>query len=89
VDAITTALLQTGAVGAVLAWFMLRQEKQNGDIVKSMQAVERAIDRQTRALMLERISRPDTPDSVKRLAQDLANEIPSSKLNPPAFEGSR
>ena len=71
-------LVQTGVAGVMLGWFMLRQEKQNQEIVKSQQTVAKAIERNTRALMLLRIGQGDTPHSVQVLAKELANEASSA-----------
>lgn len=63
-----TPLANVGAVGIILAWHMIR-------IVPRLDRIERAIDRQTRAHMLDLISRPDTSEGVRRQAQSINREI--------------
>jgi hypothetical protein len=61
-------LLNLGAIGAVLAWFLV-------NLGPRLERIERAIDRLTRAQMLTLLSRPDVPEPVKRLAGDLVKEL--------------
>jgi hypothetical protein len=61
-------LLNLGAIGAVLAWFLINLNPR-------MERLERAINRLTRAQMLSVMSRRDTPKEVKQLASDLVREL--------------
>ena len=63
-----TPLANVGAVGIILAWHMIR-------IVPRLDRIERAIDRQTRAHMLDILSRPGVSEPVRRQAQALNREI--------------
>ena len=60
-------LLNLGAVGAVLAWFLLKAEPR-------MRAMEDAIDRLVRAQMLDILSRPEVAPAIKDQAQRLLTE---------------
>jgi hypothetical protein len=61
-------LINLGAVGAVLAWFLFRSESR-------MERLESAVDRMTRAMMLELASRPDVSPAIKRQAAEIVEEI--------------
>lgn len=67
-------LLNLGAIGAVLAWFLV-------NLSPRLDRIERAIDRLTRAQMLTLLSRPDVPEGVKTLANDLVHELDRSKAS--------
>jgi hypothetical protein len=69
-------LIQYGPIGVVLAWFMFRMEPE-------MKAVRRAIDRLTRAHLLDVVSRPGAAPAVRRLAKDLLSELNLAEKKPP------
>ena len=69
-----SVLLSAGLPGAILAWFMYRAEGKWDDLIENQNRLEAAMNRMVRAQMLELIARPDTPDSVRQLAQDLSRE---------------
>ncbi len=64
----TTSLIQLGGVGACLAWFMFRSEPR-------LRAIEAAIDRMSRAILLIVGSVPSASDVQKQQAKDLTAEI--------------
>lgn len=68
-------LLNLGAIGAVLAWFLIQ-------LIPRLERIERALDRLTRAQMLTLISRKDAPPEVKALARDLVGEVEEAETQP-------
>jgi len=68
-------LIQYGPIGIVLAWFMLRMEPE-------MKAVRRAIDRLTRAHLLDVVSRPGASPQVKQLAKEALQELNLAEKKP-------
>lgn len=68
VEPLINALVQYGPMGVVLAWFLFRTENRLGGI-------ERALDRVSRAQMLDLVSRPETPPAVRRQAERLLKEV--------------
>ena len=63
-----SSLINLGAVGAVLLWFMVRAEPR-------LKALERATDRQTRAMILLTLNLPSSSDQIKSLGHDILNEM--------------
>lgn len=61
-------LLNIGAVGVILAWFMLRMEPR-------MKAMEDALNRFSRVQLLDMVSRSDAPPAVREQAQTILNEM--------------
>ena len=61
-------LFNLGAVGAVLGWFMFRAEPR-------LKAIERATDRQTKALILLTLNLPECNSATKSLAHEIDREI--------------
>ena len=59
-------LINLGAIGCVLAWFLIRAEPRLGKI-------ERAIDRSSRALMIATLAMRG--QDVREEAHDLAKEV--------------
>ena len=62
------ALVNLGAVGIVLAWFMWRTEPR-------LERIERAMDRFTRAQLIEALYRPGSDESAKRMARQMLREM--------------
>lgn len=62
------SLLNLGAVGLVLAWFLLRSEPR-------MLGIEEAIDRNTRGAMLALLALEQVASGVKHQAQGVLEEI--------------
>lgn len=87
-------LLNFGAIGGVLYWFMTKFESR-------MRRVEEALDRQTRAIVLDIATRPTASPGAKDEARKIANEImarrgqlpddtfPSGDLDEPATRTKR
>lgn len=65
-------LVNLGAVGIVLGWFMFRSEPR-------LKAIEKATDRQTRAMLLLTLSIPNVSESTKQLSEEIINEIRSNE----------
>ena len=61
-------LLNFGALGIVVGWFMLVTTGR-------LDRIERAIDRMTRAMALDVIARPQVAESVREQAQQLLREL--------------
>jgi hypothetical protein len=76
VEQLIPVLLNAGVAGAVLAWFLFRQEKINAENVKVQQKVAEALNRMVRAQMILAITtnEPSSP-SGKRLANELLKEV--------------
>lgn len=66
-------LIQTGAIGVVLAWFLFRIEPR-------IRALERAVDRFSRVMLLDILSRPSVSLSVTREAQQMIEDIHREKI---------
>lgn len=64
----TTSLLQLGGVGGCLVWFMFRSEPR-------LRAIESAIDRMSRSLMLLVGSLPSANEAQKQQAKALIREV--------------
>lgn len=65
-------LLNVGAVGVVLAWFLYKLEPRLRDI-------EEALDRLTQAQLLLLINQPHTPEATRREAQRMLDETGNGK----------
>lgn len=63
-----TPLFQLGAVGAVLAWFLLQTNPR-------LERVERAIDLLSKAILLDLIGRPETQPNVRAQAEEMVRTI--------------
>lgn len=74
---IAELLVQYGPLGLILAWFMLRMEP-------AMLAMRRAVDRLTRAYLLDVVSRPGASPAVKKLATDALQELNTAEKRPAA-----
>lgn len=61
-------LIQTGAVGGVLIWFMFRCEPR-------LVAIEKAIDRMARSILLLVISSPLNPPQIKNQGEAINAEL--------------
>ena len=61
-------LLNVGAVGAILVYHLIM-------IVPRLDRIERAIDRATRAHMIDVMSRSDTPEIVRIQAASINRQI--------------
>lgn len=68
-------LFGTGAVGAVLVWFMFRNEAQNKLLWEAMDRQRGAQDRQTRAVLLLLISNPHLAPTTLAQANEIVKEI--------------
>lgn len=64
----TTSLLQLGGVGGCLVWFMFRSEPR-------LRAIEAAIDRMARSIMLLVGALPSANDAQKAQAKGIIREI--------------
>lgn len=62
------SLVQVGAVGAILAWFLIRLEPR-------LHQMERSIDRFSRVMLLDVLSRPQVPAAVKRQAEGILTDM--------------
>jgi hypothetical protein len=62
------SLTNIGAVGAVLIWFMFRAEPR-------LKAIEKATDRQTRAMILLTLNMPSTSARLQELGKEIVQEI--------------
>lgn len=62
-----TSLANIGAVGAILAWFLWQTNPR-------LDRIEKAIDRQTRAILLTLVSRPEIQGAVREQARLLLKE---------------
>ncbi len=63
-----TPLLQLGAVGAVLAWFLVQTNPR-------LERIERAIDLLSKALLLDIVGRPQTSDNIRTQAESMVRQI--------------
>lgn len=68
---VLSPLINLGAMGVVLIWFMFRAEPR-------MRGMERAIDRQTRATILLAASLPNQSQHISDLGQDIIRETEES-----------
>lgn len=72
-------LINVGAIGAVLWWFLTQTNPRLEALQKEMQAmgsrIEGALDRLTRAQMLTLLNQPETPDALKREAREVLKEV--------------
>ena len=64
-------LINLGAVGVVLGWFMFRMEPR-------LEQIEAAIDRLARAQMLLVVAQPDTSPNIRAQAQAILKELDDS-----------
>jgi hypothetical protein len=62
------SLLNLGAVGLILAWFLLKSEPR-------MLGMEEAIDRNTRGVMLSLLAQEEVSAGIKRQAQAVLEEV--------------
>lgn len=70
-------LIQLGAVGGVLVWFMFKTEPR-------LRGVEAAIDRMARSILLLVVSIPHATDTAKEQAKGIITEIDdAAKLRDP------
>jgi hypothetical protein len=67
-------LLNFGVAGGVLYWFMIKFETR-------MRRVEEALDRQTRATVLDIMTRPTASPVARAEAHKIANEIIARRGN--------
>lgn len=67
-------LLNLGAVGVVLAWLMFRVERR-------MDRMAASLDRVSRALLMEILSRPGVSLSVTKEAQTLLTDMREHREN--------
>lgn len=67
-------ILQVGAVGAVLAFHLWK-------LLPRLDAVERALNRMTRAQLVDVLSRPTTPPAARREAEDMLRAMRGAKGN--------
>jgi hypothetical protein len=65
-------LLNVGAIGVVLAWFMFRMERK-------LDRMSYEVNRLTRAVLLEIVSRPGVSLSVTREAEELLRDLAHDK----------
>ena len=63
-----STLLQLGAIGAVLLWFMLRAEAK-------LESIALAQDRNTRAILLLTMALPSADEPMRRAAREILDEI--------------
>lgn len=63
-----TPLLQLGAVGAILAFFLLQTNPR-------LERVERALDFLSRTMLLDIVSRENIPDVNKRQADSMLRQM--------------
>lgn len=68
-----TGLLQLGVAGVMLTWFMWRIEAR-------LDRGERSIDRLTRSLLLDLVSRSDTTETLKLQARAILGEMPTKTV---------
>lgn len=68
-----TGLLQLGVAGVMLSWFMWRIEAR-------LDRGERSIDRLTRSLLLDLVSRSDTTETLKLQARAILGEMPTKTV---------
>jgi hypothetical protein len=68
-------LVQTGAIGSILAWFMFRNEAQMKSLGEAMDRQRSAQDRQTRAVLLLLVSNPSIPLTTVAQAKSIVEEI--------------
>lgn len=59
---------QLGVTGAILGWFMMRAESK-------LQSVERAIDRLSKVILLELVSRRESNSMIVEQAKDLLRDL--------------
>jgi len=67
-DPLLGSLINFGALGIVLAWFMFRTEGK-------LERIERALNRLARAELISTLSRPDVDEPVKRQARRALQEL--------------
>lgn len=65
-------IVQTGAVGGVLVWFMFRSEPR-------LKSIEMAIDRMARSILLLVIALPNATATIKEQAENIKKEIDGGK----------
>lgn len=65
-------LINLGAVGAILAYFLVRTDPR-------LERLENAVDRLARAQMLMLIASPVTDEAIKRQAQSIINELDAAE----------
>lgn len=75
VEQLVLPLINVGAVGAVLAWFMLRNEARLTELAGSIDRFRHALNRFAMAHLLEVATREDAPPVVKKQAEALLDEI--------------
>lgn len=63
-----TPLANVGAVGAILAWFLLQTNPR-------LERIERALDALSKAILLDIVSRENVSPPVKEQAQSMLNEV--------------
>lgn len=68
-------ILQTGAIGAVLAWFLYKLEPR-------LRAVEQSNEGLKRAMLLLTLSLPTATPAAKREAQRMLDECPAGDERP-------
>lgn len=67
-------MINSGAIGVVLLWFMLRMEPR-------MRGIEASIDRIARALMIAVIALRGVDRAIAEQAQEIVNEVDAAKTN--------
>lgn len=71
-SAIVGALVNAGAAGVVLAWFMVRAESR-------LEALTRAVSRLALAQALDVATRPHAPEATRAQARELVEEIKADR----------
>lgn len=73
-------LIQTGAMGVMLVWLMLRFEKTEVRQEKQSAMLAAAMDRQTRAVLLLITSDETRPRAVKEHAKKILHETEEAEV---------
>ncbi len=68
-------LVNTGAIGAVLIWFMLRGEKKLDEQARSQKEIAKALNINTRSNMIIVLSLKNLDENVMSLAGQIAQEV--------------
>jgi hypothetical protein len=61
-------LIQVGAVGAILAWFLVKHEPR-------MRAIEFELQTQSRAILLSTLANPHASEQIREAATELKDEV--------------
>ena len=79
VDQLLTPLINLGAVGIVLAWFMVRSESKMAETAAALDRLRQAVNRLAMAHLLEVATREDAPTVVRKQAEAVLKEIRSEQ----------